>query len=188
VIVNQWVPAAHAGDAVGDHAFAVRDLCRQWGHDANIFAIHIEENLQGDVLPWTDARAREGDVTILQFAVASEMTRAFAALPGRKIVQYHNVTPAHFLAPYDPNLARLAAAGRTELASLTSCTDLAVGDSDYNRRELEAAGFRRTDVAPILVNTARLRDAEPLPALEHVLQDGFANILFVGRIAPNKKI
>src|SRR6185436_6063090 len=45
-----------------------------------------------------------------------------------------------------------------------------------------------TDVAPILVNTARLRDAAPLPALEHMLQDGFANILFVGRIAPNKKI
>jgi glycosyltransferase involved in cell wall biosynthesis len=116
------------------------------------------------------------------------MTAEFATLPSRRMIQYHNITPAHFLAPYDANLARMAGMGRTELKSLTTSTHLAAAASEYSRQELDALGFRATGVAPILVDTRRLTAAEPMPALERVLQDGLANILFVGRIAPNKKI
>ena len=38
------------------------------------------------------------------------------------------------------------------------------------------------------MDTARLRAAPPVPSIETFLQDGLVNILFVGRIAPNKKI
>jgi glycosyltransferase involved in cell wall biosynthesis len=104
------------------------------------------------------------------------------------LLQYHNVTPSHFFAPFDTGICRMAAEGRRELATLADRTDLALGVSDYNRRELEALGFPRTDILPIVVDTARLINAAPVPALELLLQDGLANILFVGRIAPNKKI
>ena len=33
MVVNQWVPAAHKGDAIGDSARRVRDLLRDLGHD-----------------------------------------------------------------------------------------------------------------------------------------------------------
>ena len=66
--------------------------------------------------------------------------------------------------------------------------DLALGVSEFNRRELDELGFDPTDVLPIAVDTARLTAAPPLPALDGPLADGLANILFVGRIAPNKKI
>jgi hypothetical protein len=46
MIVNQWVPAAHAGDAVGDHTRGVRDLFRSWGHTSEIFAITIDDALE----------------------------------------------------------------------------------------------------------------------------------------------
>jgi glycosyltransferase involved in cell wall biosynthesis len=116
------------------------------------------------------------------------MTGAFANLRGRKILQYHNITPAAFFAPYDAGLFRLAALGRRELATLAGRVDLALGDSDFNRQELEALGFERTGVMPIAVNTARITDAPPRPALERILGDGLINILFVGRIVPNKRI
>src|SRR5206468_284369 len=57
-----------------------------------------------------------------------------------------------------------------------------------NRRELEALGFAPTGVLPIMVDLDRLRLARPRPSLDVLLQDGLVNILFVGRIAPNKKI
>ena len=188
MIVHQWVPAAHTGDAVGDHARAVRRLFRSWGHTSEIFAMTIDDALQGDVLPWTDSRSREGEVTLLHYASPSAMTPAFASLSGRRAVHYHNITPAHFLAPYDTGLARVSGQGRAELKSLSASTHLAAAASEYSRQELDCLGFRTTTVAPILVDTARLTTAEPAHALERVLQDGLANILFVGRIAPNKKI
>ena len=186
--IHQWVPAAHRGDAIGDSARTVRDMLRAMGHDSEIFAMTIDDDLRGDVLPYGDAAATEGDVTIFHFALPSPMTEAFAKLKGTRVLQYHNITPAAFFAPYDPGLFRLAALGRQELATLAGRVDLALGDSDFNRQELEALGFHPTAVMPIAVNTERITDAPARPALERILRDGLINILFVGRIVPNKKI
>jgi glycosyltransferase involved in cell wall biosynthesis len=116
------------------------------------------------------------------------MTQAFATLDGARVLQYHNITPAAFFSAYDSGLFRLAALGRQELRSLAGHVDLALGDSDFNRQELEALGFAPTGVMPIAVNLARIRDAPRRPALETILADGLINILFVGRVVPNKRI
>ena len=186
--VNQWVPAAHKGDAIGDSARRVRDLLRSMGHDADIYAMTIDDDLRHDIRAFGDEDARRGDVTIFHFALPSPMTAAFASLPHGRVLQYHNVTPARFFAPYDPALFRLASIAREELATLADATDLALGDSAYNRQELDELGFSRTGVMPIAVNTERLTTAPRQPVLDSILEDEFVNFLFVGRIAPNKKI
>jgi glycosyltransferase involved in cell wall biosynthesis len=186
--INQWVPAAHRGDAIGDSARRVRMLLRGLGHQSNLYALTIDDDLAGDVLPFADTGAREGDVTIFHYALPSAMTEAFAALPRGRVLQYHNVTPAHFFAPYDAGIFRLAQLGRDEIRRLAGRTDVALGDSEYNRRELESFGFTNTGVFPIAVDFERFRNTPPQPALEAVLDDGLMNFLFVGRIVPNKKI
>ena len=188
MIVNQWVPAAHNGDAIGDSARKVRDMLRRAGHQSDLFAMTIDEELRDDVRPFEDTAAYHGDVTIFHFALPSPMTDAFAALKGGRVLQYHNITPAEFFAPYDAGLFRLAALGRRELQTLAGRVDLALGDSDFNRQELEAMGFGQTGVMPIAVNIERITGAPRRPALERILSDGLINILFVGRIVPNKRI
>src|SRR4051812_9289989 len=188
MIVHQWVPAAHRGDAIGDSARRMRDMLRRQGHTSNIFAMTMDDDLRGDVLEFTDPAARRGDVTIFHFALPSPMTEAFATLDGARVLQYHNITPASFFAPYAPPLFRLAALGRRELQSLVGRVDLALGDSEFNRLELEALGFAPTGVLPIAVDTERITSAPRRPALERILSDGLINILFVGRIVPNKRI
>jgi L-malate glycosyltransferase len=188
VRVNQWVPAAHTGDAIGDSARRVRDMLRSMGHESDIYAMTIDDELRRDVRRFDDDGARRGDVTIFHFALPSPMSAAFAALPHGRVLQYHNVTPARFFAQYDPALFRLASIAREELASLADAADLALGDSAFNRQELDELGFDRTEVMPIAVNTDRLTNAPPQPVLDSILDDEFVNFLFVGRIAPNKKI
>src|SRR5438477_12102355 len=107
MIVNQWVPAAHKGDAVGDSARRLRELLRRLGHDSELYARTIDEALQGEVQRFDDPAARRGDLTMFHYALPSQMTAAFAALPGGRILQYHTVTPPGFLATYDPGLLRL---------------------------------------------------------------------------------
>jgi glycosyltransferase involved in cell wall biosynthesis len=119
----------------------------------------------------------------------SPMTPAFARLASGRVLQYHNVTPAHFFAGYDAAIYRLAMLGREDLKSLVGHTEIALGDSEYNRQELEQLGFSNTGVFPIAVDTARITNAPRRPALEAVLnEEGWMNFLFVGRIVPNKKI
>ena len=188
MVINQWLPSAHRGDAVGDSARRVRALLRARGHESDMYALTIDDDLRAEIRTFSHPAARQGDVTILHFAIASPMSEALASLPGGRVIQYHNITPAHFFAEYDTGIFALVTSGREELASLAGRVDLALGDSEYNRQELEALGFVDTGVFPIAVNTARLSEAPPRPALERILRDGLTNILFVGRIAPNKKL
>jgi glycosyltransferase involved in cell wall biosynthesis len=188
MIINQWVPAAHRGDAIGDSVRRVRDIIRAAGHASEIYALTIDDDLSEEVRPFADPGARRGDLTIFHFAVPSPMTAAFASLGGGRVLQYHNITPAAFFAPYDAALFRLAALGRQELRWLAGRVDLALGDSEFNRQELEQLGFAPTAVMPIAVDTDRLTRAPRRPALEKFLGDGLINFLFVGRIVPQKKI
>ena len=189
MIINQWVPAAHRGDAIGDSARRVRDMLRRQGHESDIYALTIDDDLRSEIRPFADPGATRGDVTIFHFALPSPMTEAFRRLAGGgRVLQYHNITPAAFFADYAPELFRLAAIGRQELASLVGHVDLALGDSEFNRRELEDLGFAPTGVLPIAVDTGRITNAPRRPALEKILGDGLINILFVGRIVPNKRI
>ena len=56
--VNQWVPAAHRGDAIGDSARAVRDMLRGLGHDSDIFALSIDDDMRGEARPFSDPASR----------------------------------------------------------------------------------------------------------------------------------
>jgi glycosyltransferase involved in cell wall biosynthesis len=158
------------------------------GHESELYSLTIDEELKDVVRPFDAPGAREGDLTIFHYAVPSALTGAFADLRGGRILHYHNITPAHYFAPYNAGQYRLSRVGREHLARLADGVDLALGVSEYNRRELEALGFRETGVMPIAVDTARVTTAPRRPALEKILDDGLPNFLFVGRTAPNKRI
>ena len=52
----------------------------------------IDDDLRGDVIPWTDAGATRGDLTIFHFALVSPMTAEFARLtlgPRAAVSQRH---------------------------------------------------------------------------------------------------
>ena len=188
MVINQWLPAAHQGDAIGDSARRIRSLLRRQGHTAHVYALTIDEDLRGDVRWFSHPDAQGGDVTILHYAIPSPMSMALAELPKLRVLQYHNITPAHFFAPYDASIFKLALAGREDIARLSGKVDLALGVSEYNRQELVALGFDETDVLPLAINAQQTKVTQNTTALEQILNDGLTNILFVGRIAPNKRI
>jgi glycosyltransferase involved in cell wall biosynthesis len=188
MLINQWLAAAHPNDAIGDHSRRVQSLLRGMGHESELYSLTIDPELEGLVRPFGDPGSRRGDITIFHYALPSVMTGAIADLPGGRVLHYHNVTPAHYFAPYSAGQFRLSRVGREHLARLAGRVDLALGVSEYNRRELEALGFRETGVMPIAIDTARITRAPRRPALEKLLDDGLPNFLFVGRVAPNKRI
>jgi glycosyltransferase involved in cell wall biosynthesis len=184
--IDQWVPTLHRGDAIGDSARLMRDAFQRWGHTAEVYALELDDELAGDGRAFGEWRAGEpGDVVILHYALPSPLTGALSEHRGRRVLLHHNITPPGFFAGYDDEMARICALGRAELAGLAGCVDLGLADSEFNRLELEAAGFPRTGVVPIYLDFARYREA-PSSVLRHLLDDGSVNLLFVGRLSPNK--
>ena len=185
--IDQWVPALHRGDAIGDSARLMRDAFRSWGHQADVYALELDEDLRGDGRAWSDWRpGSASDAVILHYALPSPLTQALQAHRGRRALIHHNITPPEFFAGYDDEMVRICRIGREELATLKGHVDLALGDSEFNREELEAAGFTRTGVLPIYLDFARYAEA-PGDVLARDLADGRTNVLFVGRLVPNKR-
>ena len=185
--IDQWVPALHRGDAIGDSARLMRDAFRARGHAADVYALEIDPELIGDGRPFRDFEpGGPDDVVILHYALPSPLSAALRELRGRKVLLHHNITPPEFFVGWDAELARICQLGREELATLRDCVEMGLADSEFNRLELEALGFRRTGVLPIYLDFARYRE-KPNPVLRRMLSDGRTNLLFVGRLAPNKR-
>jgi len=84
-------------------------------------------------------------------------------------------------------LARQCFRGRGELRAYADRCALAVGASEFRRQGLEAVGFPRTAVLPVVPGFSHL-DARPNRLVADQFDDSWTNILFVGRVIPNKKI
>ena len=48
VRIDQWVPTLHRGDAIGDSSRLMRDAFRSWGHEADVYALELDADLDGD--------------------------------------------------------------------------------------------------------------------------------------------
>jgi len=186
--VHQMVASLTYGDAIGNEALHIQALLRARGFESEIFAESTDSLMS--------ARARELDeyaafsspdnVVILHFSIGSRAASLSERLPDKLILIYHNITPAHWFVPYDLKIARQCARGRAEIARLRERASLALGVSEFNRKELQDLGFERTAVLPLLFDPERLR----VPAHRVVLEmydDEMTNFLFVGRVTPNKR-
>ena len=75
---------------------------------------------------------------------------------------YHNITPPEYFVGVHRTLARQCFRGRRELRAYADRCDLALGDSEFNRQDLEQLGFPRTAVLPVVPDFSHLdRPAEP---------------------------
>jgi glycosyltransferase involved in cell wall biosynthesis len=137
---------------------------------------------------WQYAQVSSAEtVCLFHFSIGSAAGRMIYHAPDRLVAVYHNITPARFFLGFHPHLVGLCHHGRRELAAFAPRTELGLGDSEYNRRELEAAGFRRTGVLPIVLDLARYRQP-PSPVSRALFSGRRTNLLFVGRVIPNKRI
>ena len=106
-----------------------------------------------------------------------------AALPdGARLPQHH----AAGVLPRRARSARAAVLSRpARAAGLSPRCDLALGDSEFNRQELEPLGFP----APACCRscpTSRISTSRR-PRMRRAYDDDWTNILFVGRMVPNKR-
>ncbi len=185
--VHQFHPSLAPGDATSNYVFALRDRFRSWGYRSEAFAVEAKPGTV-DVLPYRRLfrELTDDDLLVLHFSIGSEAFTSLVKAPGRKVLVYHNVTPPEFFEGINPHAARFTRLGRLQLRSLARDVPLAIGVSEFNRRDLEAAGFARTATVPLLVDW-RKYDVAADPAVLERFGDGATNLLFVGRIAPNKR-
>jgi glycosyltransferase involved in cell wall biosynthesis len=190
--VHQIVPRLDAGDAVSNQAMAIHNILTEWGFESRIFANGMDE--YGKTYGQYDHHYRQfmgskEDLVIFHLAIYCGSYQMFLESRNKKVLIYHNITPPEFYERFYPEAAHLCALGKGLLPRL-AVADLALGDSDFNRREMVAAGFaqEKTGVLPINPPLDKLDGVKEDEAFLRQLDDGKVNMLFVGRVVPNKRV
>lgn len=186
--IDQFVPAFHRGDAIGDTSSHLKEFFRSQGFQSEIYCLTRDSGLEDDSriidsFPKTSA----SDITLLHFALPSPLTKTFINLPSKKVIVYHNITPHEFFSDFSPEMERISGLGRKELESLVPHVSLALADSEFNRKELITLGFKQADVFPLFVDFEKYEKPE-CRFMYDLFRDERTNVLFIGRIVPNKKI
>ena len=186
--VDQLVPAFHWGDAIGDTAFHMKRFFLSQGFQSEIYCLTRDRGLEEESKIFSSfPKPSPSDVTILHFALPSPLTHAFAGLPSRKTMIYHNLTPHGFFKDFSQEMVRISQIGREELVSLAPKVALALADSEFNCQELLKIGFKKAKIFPLFVDFKKYK--KPMSRLMYNLfKDDRTNVLFVGRIVPNKRI
>jgi glycosyltransferase involved in cell wall biosynthesis len=183
--IDQFLSTFAPRDAQGNHALQVRAVLRDMGLQSDIFAMDVWPELRREARSHQEYRGGAGHL-LYQLSTGSPVADFLRARPEPKVVNYHNLTPISMFAPWEPHMGAELIAGRRQLQELASSTALGIGVSSYNRLELDAAGYAKTTVVPLLLDLATF-DREPdRRTLDRLWADRGATWLFVGRLAPNK--
>ena len=191
--VHQLVPSMAPGDATSNHILEIDKRLKKWGIESYLYAEHIRPEFKKRIRPFTELRpylSQSKDLFIYHYGIFHGSIHLFRTAHGRRMLIYHNITPAAFFTEWDKLNAKNCQLGRSFLPYLKR-SEMGVGDSDFNRRELVEAGFdaEKTAVLPIFLPIDTWETLPVDDALQSKLrQTDQTNWLSVGRIAPNKAL
>jgi glycosyltransferase involved in cell wall biosynthesis len=186
--VHQVLATLGYGDAIGHEVLGIQRVLRGAGYESEIFVETADPRLEPmtiDYLDMVGAIAPE-DILIHHFSIGSRASRTAYALPGRMTLVYHNITPPEYFVGVHKDLVKLCFRGRRELTAYVDRCALALGDSEFNRQELESLGFPETAVLPVVPDFSHL-DLPPHRLIAAGFDDEWTNVMFVGRVIPNKR-
>ena len=187
--IHQVLATLGYGDAIGHEVLGIQRVLRAAGYESEVFVETADHRLEPQTRDYRELVdfSHPDNLLLHHFSLGSKASRTAYALPDRMALIYHNITPPEYFVGVHRTLARQTFRGRRELQAYADRCDLAMGDSEFNRQDLDALGFPRTAVLPVVPDFSHL-DLEPNWFVARDFDDEWTNIIFVGRVIANKKI
>ena len=192
--IHLVVPNLAPYDAIGNDVAQMRIALMEAGHFVRIFAEAIDPAC-GSLADPIDRAPRElwsssDDILIYHHSIGwPRGEELLFSTENRVILRYHNITPAHFFAPFSLPFTEACEIGIESTKRIVKLPNLLfVGDSNYNCQDLISYG----------ANPEACRVLPPFHLTEELGREMFdtetvsryagaaVNILFVGGLKPNK--
>ncbi len=189
--VVQMTPVVSYGNAIGNDILALNSILVKNGYSTDIYveSISMDPRLPQGLVKHIDEYVDcSEDIILFHFSIGTSLIEKVKEFKAKIVAIYHNVTPSHFWKTYDQHMEHACASAIENAKRLADITDFCLADSEYNKNDLRKLGFNcPIEVLPVLIAFEDY-SAEPNESiLKRYDSDGYTNILFTGRIAPNKK-
>ena len=185
-------PSLTTADAVSNDVMGEFDVLSSQGHEVRLFCeTHSLSHPQlFDVAHLGKFLKSADDILIYHFSRGwSPGLELIRQLRCRRVIRYHNITPAEFFVRFSRTDQEICETGRKELVEIVAAQcDLFLAASAFSMRELVAIGAdaSRSFVVPPFHHIDRLSKITADSKTVEKFSDGTANILSVGRVVPHK--
>ena len=187
--VIQVLDALDFGDGVSNDVIHLQELLAEIGIESRVYSKWWNERVADYTSDIEQYQPRRDDLVLYHFSGKSYILDQVIGYKCLRIVRYHNVTPPEFFLP--DNLSAYAACkeGIQQIQKNIREFDGFLADSPFNAKDLICYGAdsQTVDVLPIIFDFQRLKEVCINEALLQKLKRQGPYILFVGRVAPNKK-
>lgn len=187
--IVQLLPTLSYGDGVGNDTLAIDKIIKEMGYTTKIYAENIDSRISKNLVDKIEKMPKldKQDIIIYHLSTGSVLNDKLKDYRGRKLIIYHNVTPPHFFKQYSRISYDLCKKGREGIQKLSQVAEYCWADSEYNKQELQENGYQcKIDVVPIVIPFEDYAKEADKAILKQYCDD-WVNIVFVGRIVPNKK-
>ncbi|KJS09228.1 MAG: hypothetical protein VR73_03075 [Gammaproteobacteria bacterium BRH_c0] len=183
--IHQICPRCTLGGGITNGMLFVRRLLREAGIESNIYAADIPPSLAHEIRLLSDYVDDENQVLLIHHGIGNHHETWLPTAAARKLMVFHNITPAGFFDQDDPILPQLEL-GWQQLQRWKGWLDGVIADSQANLKALLEHDYdpSRCRVIPLLVDLDKWRRLKSIPPARP-LQDEF-RLLFVGRLVPHK--
>jgi glycosyltransferase involved in cell wall biosynthesis len=188
--VVQMVTSISFGDAIGNDVQALSNLLSSNGYETAIYTEICDPRIGKNhtVLPVRPLpELDKDDILLYHLCTDSTLNHEINNMKCRKVAIYHNVTPHEFFFRHNYYIYTACRDVREDLKRLAGTFDYCIADSSFNRDDLINNGFTcQIDVRPILIPFEDYKKT-PSQTIIDKYDDDKVNIMFLGRVAPNKK-
>jgi glycosyltransferase involved in cell wall biosynthesis len=186
--IVQILPTIAYGDAIGNHVMALNRLFQKNGFDTDIYARNIDERIKDINVKKADKFKDDADIVLYHLSTGDDLNLKIKNYKSKVVINYHNVTPEDYFRGYDEASRRLCANGLDQVKKLADVPMACICDSEFNLNDLRSYGYNcPMEAIPILIAFDDYKKEQSKEILDKYGSDDYVNIVFTGRVAPNKK-
>ena len=184
--IHQFHSGSAYGDAVTNSLLYTQKILQELGFESEIYCEHVAPQLKDKILHYSKYKTSQENILLLHHSMGHDLEEWILSLKEKIVLVYHNITPHDFF-PKESPFHHYCIKGREQLEMFKKIVHASIGDSKLNVDELLNVGFaeEKTEVIPLLIEYDKIKN-HPWNYKLFDENTNTYNILFVGRIAPNK--
>lgn len=184
------IQIAHAmtqNDGATQQILNMDKMFKELGYESEVCTHRLDERLKNEAKTMEAFKASEDDIIIYHMTTGTSFNKWVYKYPRKIVLFYHNITPAKYFFGNAWGSWFKCLKGRRDLTKIVKNTFFAWGASEYSRRELEELGLEHTKVFSTIVNPEDYKKYDKVQSIVDTYDDGYKNILVVGRVVPHKR-
>lgn len=185
--IIQVLGSLGVGNAVGNHVRSLDSYFKEQGFNSKIYAKFIDPRLTNEAETYDKYQEKNDDIIIYHFCDGIDLNEKIYRHKCKVIFNYHNITPPKYFEGYNQFVYDSCKKGYEDIKKMANFPCAVITPSFYNLHELEKMGYTcPLYCVPILIKFEDYKIEVDHKIYTSLKNDKFKNIIFIGRIAPNK--